>query len=774
MKCVRGRILTGAALCLAMLAGESFAKPCEVSQDPAAPDRYYSAPQSPSTFRVLSGMGEPSLTASRSAHIPDWTSDNDKALLKLLMPAQDVSSKYFDPYFGDCRIEGPMMTLKARIAALGANHPYIKQWLAVERVILHKCDSGRADAAALPPAMATDDATIARLQIQDRAYQEAALLFYRDTQAALAKFQQIAGDRNSPMRPLAAYMVLAIHAGNKGGYQAGSAALSTLEAVAEIRAALADPSLAEIHAMASSLIGFIGYNTADAPARRAQIGDALQVLEMPSAKVQADPAIQARYSQASMDIGFIFGDRGDSKNEGWVLTGNVPADFTARAALAEFAKSDPLAAWIGFPSDAYEQRWAAPATPLSPVALRYLKAHAGTETTNPWIHLNPDLAAALRASLTDEEMVRLQACPSDEQAAAALAFDFPELMRRQIVEGGSVGEADALRRLHVFPFQSSNVYETTVSSTLGHLMVSNRLTAARKFRDTLSLDSSSRGYNRNVDALILLAEDEDHLVKVLAPANYYNHALLNAVSTTELWRLAARDEFKRGERAMFARSAWSREYALGRTVSAQHNQLMRILNPEVTKSWRSLANKEVTPDDRNALADVLASPGMNIVMDSFSRAPGGDGGDARGKLTGIDIYNHNDNNWWCAWETELRDKEWNAAASWMFGGKSEAGRPSTSASFVARSIDRRELAALAKVDCAPKMLGLRVIAWVKDPGTLGSSQDQAEALANVVLATRYGCNRQGSHRDYSHNAFNLLHSKFEDSAAAKRTRHWFQ
>src|ERR1700761_3255649 len=226
MKNTKAKMLLGVALFLFAFAGQAVAQPSTDKTVVAvtAMDQYFRAPRDPRTFRALTGMGDPVFTDSgaRSAYAPNWDSPADKMLLKQLMPSLDVSQTYFYPNFGDCRLEGPMMTLKARLAALGADHPYVKPWMRAERVVLSHCNDGKAE---LPPAMPTRDAAVARLQEEDRAYQQAAILFYRNTRAALEAFQQIAQDKSSPNRPLAVYMVLAIHAGNKGSYEAEGAAL---------------------------------------------------------------------------------------------------------------------------------------------------------------------------------------------------------------------------------------------------------------------------------------------------------------------------------------------------------------------------------------------------------------------------------------------------------------------------------------------------------------------------------------------------------------------
>jgi hypothetical protein len=92
---------------------------------------------------------------------------------------------------------------------------------------------------------------------------------------------------------------------------------------------------------------------------------------------------------------------------------------------------------------------------------------------------------------------------------------------------------------------------------------------------------------------------------------------------------------------------------------------------------------------------------------------------------------------------------------------------------VFRNIDTRELAELAKVPCAPQVLSQHVIAWVRNTGRSESHAGQAEALADAVSSTRWGCNRQGRHAAYSREAFTLLHTLFPDSDAAKQTAYWF-
>src|SRR5215469_10562800 len=139
----------------------------------------------------------------------------------------------------------------------------------------------------LPPPLDTADPAIALLQTRDRAYQHAAMLFYRgDRAGALAGFAAIAADHASPNRPLATYMVLAIRAGSgaeqpsdlePGGNSVVGSPQDTLKAIQTV---LADPSLESVHAMAASLIGWIADNHSDAAAITAQLDEAILVLTM--------------------------------------------------------------------------------------------------------------------------------------------------------------------------------------------------------------------------------------------------------------------------------------------------------------------------------------------------------------------------------------------------------------------------------------------------------------------------------------------------------------
>ena len=570
------------------------------------------------------------------------------------------------------------------------------------------------------------------------------------------------------------------------------------QSIREAEAILADPSLASVHVLAAQLIGWIGAQNESDVARRAQVHEALSALEAPLSKLAKSETARRRYAAALSDIAFLHSDLADPA---WWLNGAIPKDYAASRAMAQAAQKDAMAAWLLFPASPYlGHPWAEadPGQVLASEIQAYLTQHMPDDRSDhgpneAWAHatLSYDpryseygATIPLAESFVDDETQRVKTV-GDDRALAALPFDFYNLIRQlwMYPVDRPAHFAEARKRLEDFPFKSTAAYRSAVKDSFQYLITEGYLAMARRLRDDLHLDAPA---NRIVsdDLLIVLAEDENHLVRVLNEKTYYPREYLNGISIAELWRLAARSELPRGQRALYARTAWTRLYALGRVIDAKDDELMRALNPELVKTWHSSPGRDVRPDDRAVLADVLASPGLNLVMEEFARMPGKQGSDEPG-LTGMDHENHNDNNWWCAWELDRHARDLDNALGASFGDLDRRSAsygsmsirqhlaPALRESFVFRNIDYAELNALSQVDCAPKLLTGRVIAWVKNPGWFDSHDAEAEALADAIVAARWGCNRQGSHAAYSRQAFMLLHAMFPQSDAAKRTKYWY-
>ena len=474
--------------------------------------------------------------------------------------------------------------------------------------------------------------------------------------------------------------------------------------------------------------------------------------------------------------------------------------------MAGAARTDPLAAWVVFPLSPYQTRaWAMVDRMEGDARLQAELARrtgGALASGDPWTH--EALAWRERRydpqawALVDADVLEAQRCGAD-RALAAAGPDLFHQVRAALMYGGDADDPGApaflaaVSHLQGFPFPKSHVYGATVRESLRYLVSTGRVGQARRLRDALGFDRlSDDAFMRReglTDVLILLAEDEDHLVRLLSPRAYDMAGLLNRLSIVELGRLAGRTDVTAEDRAAFARLAWARTYALGRPVDPHLDRLMRALNPDITGTWLSHPGAAVRPTDRLALRDVLATPALNASLDEYGRRHAGPDLVVQGHaVTGVDHNKKDDDDWWCPlvpravdgrktsalYTALVAEDRWDTSAPQDWRPESLPRlEAALSSSFVLQAADTAELAALARIERAPKLLTERTLDWVRRPGLFGSREGQAEALALAVQSTRWGCDWAGRHGAYSHAAFDLLRQRFPGSPAAKQTRYWY-
>ena len=773
-------------------------------------DQYRFAPRAAGTFRALAGRGDPAAIPSEEftyAQIPP----SQRRLIARMLPGQEpLDGDYWSPSPGDCRIDYAVRVASARIARFGETHPYVAQWLRVQRAVFAACRSrnsgdwtstaaqrsSRRSSVALPPAMPTDDPGLAALQRDDRAYQQASLLFYQYDPAAERAFRAIAAGA-SPHAHIARYMRAALLARDLDIYYRHGEPTATAErteradaALAETRFILADPRLADIHPLAQGLLGYLGYNVGGVPVREAQVGAMLDALDQPIERIAADPAAADRYDRAIADMGYLRWEDG-----GWDLP---TEEHPISRAMAAQARQRPLASWLMVARSPFDtgpwsraENWTYPDD-----SSRRLDQEPGRVA----VVLNASFATNDQAGTweaVDALILESRACPSDDRLAAVAplfyhrvrtALMYPVLDDNYRPAPRQDGFPNALARLGSWPWRDGRHYRELVSDMLQYLIAVGRIGEARELRDRIG--PRGEGYETATSALLLLAEDEDRFSAEIAAAPDAGQALLNQLSVPALARLAARTDLPAIARARFARVAWTRLYALQRPIPAALDRLMRGLNPEIASNWSSRPGAR--PGDRRLLLDVLRSPGLNILITASQRQPADPARDYHPDnpgLTGIDVWLHSDNNWWCAWQI-VRHRVTASAVMYdaFFAPDSEGYRdrdplavagaqqalvPLLGASWLWRARVEAEQAALAEISCAPRLLAERAVAW-RGGGLFGGRlSGQDEALALAVRATRYGCQRQGGHAAYSRAAFTLLHARFPAGDAARRTPYWF-
>jgi hypothetical protein len=476
----------------------------------------------------------------------------------------------------------------------------------------------------------------------------------------------------------------------------------------------------------------------------------------------------------------------------WLPSAALPRDAYTSRALAAAARRDPLAAWLILPPSPFERHtpWAASPRRYPPELRRHI---ARQRRDSAWLSVRLEQAEHYDPGLwrlIDRRLARARTCPSDRDLAL-----LPTLLHHQVRaalmyggRGAAQGRAfaRALNLIERWPWAKGVHFYQTVGDALTYLIAAGRLSEARRLRSSSSYPKDSG----DTLPMLLLARDEDELVREMAATarsatlggRYENRVGLpffERLSVPVLARLAGRDEVPAEYRSLFARVAWTRLYATGRPIPRELDLLMRRLNPQVTRDWRSEPGTGAA--DPRLLLDVLRSPGLNILMTRLD--PGYQDPSSPG-LTRIDIESHSDNNWWCEWQIERHSRSASEAldreflSGWTASGDDKEVRrvPRRLRTVLGQSwlwrsrASRAEQERLAGIDCAPKQLAEGAVRWAE---ASGGAEGSDEALALAVRATRYGCQRQGGHGAYSKAAFTLLHRRFPQSPAAKRTPYWF-
>lgn len=181
------------------------------------------------------------------------------------------------PVISDHALTLAARTLRGRMQTFGKASSAVRSWLAAQdRVFMWE---GK-EAEQLPEDAA---ASLPLLIRQDRAYQKAAALFYRENYLeAVAAFQSVAEDPANPWRGWARFALARIHA--KVGSIAGCN-LDAEQALAHLSALQADPAFAELHADAAALENRIRY-LQDPPAFYARLVQNLETKHRGAALLQ--------------------------------------------------------------------------------------------------------------------------------------------------------------------------------------------------------------------------------------------------------------------------------------------------------------------------------------------------------------------------------------------------------------------------------------------------------------------------------------------------------
>jgi hypothetical protein len=791
-----------AATCgLTMLSAPVLAQAtCDAGKLSKIVDSYASAPFSAATWRVLNGLGDPAQDAAfkgvNRAVTYDWDAQEKwkKLAAEILGPGkapQDIGY--------DCRISYPLEVLQARVASFGVKGTYTKQWLTAQEQVLKAC-SDPAAAVTLPPAAEVSPA-ITQIQTDDRAYQEASIAFYRDKPKAIELFRAIAAT-NSPHKPTARYNIANLLANAK----------NITEARKEAASILADPTLTSVHGITQNLVGYIS-NIEDTPEGwTALIDDSIKTITAPKGAIPATQKGQDDYTRSLDDIDHL-GIR--AKNDDWWLNGTLPAGATVSKAIFDASRKYPMALWIMAGQTLQENYNGAPWTLIGDKwqqrTVSYLDQVTAVAPSGTQIPALPlDVLNTLRAKPDDAtrealwskvhaSLTAAQKSCGEAPETAALGTYITHAVRLSAQTGKFDQAYDELSKL---PFKTAGFY---LNGVLGDLMQyelgQGMAEEGRHLRDKLLTpdliaalpNDMKEGVTNNLSQFMgWVTEDEAHWKQALSMhSDKASNRVLNFLPTKKLWALAEDPMFSPSQKALFARVAWTRTYALGGTPTADETSKLHAANPKIMEAADAVAKDYpgLSPEHRRLLT-ILRSPRLGILVNTpdYWTSPEETGDD----WTDVYAGDHNDRNWWCPLETDRQlgalreDLSANAGLTNVgdYGYSSikavfdEKLRDSLNAKLdgllkqhpMIKAADWNQIAALAKMPSAPKKLTQSAIAW----GKASKGNDGApEALALAVRTTRYGCNWHGRHGTYSKAAQELLKTRFASSEWTTQTPYWF-
>ena len=789
-------ILTGSISALAETA-------CAPEKLNAAIDAYAAEPFGARSWRVLQGLGDPQIEALNSGGYDFQSSDDWKKLVKDLAP--DLTAVQ-DPGF-ECRMAYPLKVLKEHVQSLGKEQPYIKQWLAVQGVVITACGGKDAVGLTMPAPLADQPANVSAMQVDDRAYQEASIAFYRDKTAALAMFRNI-GSSNSAHKAYARYNVANLLTNNK----------DVAGARTEAKAILADPSLASVHDITQELLGYVSNIEDTSAGWTALIDDTIAVLSKPKAEILASEKLKSDYARALTDISYAgIG----AKQDDWWVKGELPENPTLSKAVMDEARKSPMALWMmagqsvnsnydrlswGLVGD----KWNGWSSSYIDRALALAPAGAGIKGLAldelQALKAKPDDAS--RAALWTKAKAAIQAanasCGETPETAAAA-----QLLTQAVRFSALANKFDEIYDgLANVPFKKSDFYlgrntQGLMSKLTQFLLATGNVEEGRRLRDRLltpeffasvAPDQQANLKNQYSDFLALVAEDEAHWLAAIAmSSDPLASPLFNLLPVGKLENLASNAQFSAVQKSLLLRAAWTRDWARSRSISAARTKALLASDADASAAYEKVGKDyPKLSGQQRWLLTILRSPRFGILVNAVGSSFGQYGESDKLAFEDVDSYDHNDHNWWCPLEP---GRQWHAlrqtydnqtAVDLAQQYHNKPLEPSYDPALAARLVEARdkllkqhpmikilnaqEIKSLSDMASAPRNLSQAAISWGKASKGIDGA---AEALALAVRTTRYGCNWHGGHKAYSKPAQELLKSKFTTSDWTKKTPYWF-
>lgn len=620
--------------------------------------------------------------------------------------------------------ESAARTLEERIRQLGAESADVKDWLQAQDKVFGNCASGETI-----PEAATVSSQLIRA---DRAYQIAAAKFYAmKFDEARADFERIAADSSSPWHQTARYLVARslIRKASLGEEAKRNETLT--EAESELKRTLNDIKQGPLHESAERLMNLVKL--------RLRPEERLRELSQELMKREPNPDLK----QELWDYTILLDKYLGSEEE--------PVEESVKKS-AETVITDDLGDWLRtFQANdkaSYEHaidRW------------RKTDSQA-------WL-----VAALSKARGRDADVPALMAAAGrlvpDSPAYATASFHLVRLLLESGDRAGARSRLDNIfQNQSVLPSSAVNQFlhqRMLLSATLEEfLRYAQRRPSAFSWGDDgreIPIDTKELNGDaelKQLAGLTLFDEDSIQIMNDRLPLSLLQEAASNRTLPDHL-------------RRRVALAAWTRAVMLNDVETAKAlSPVLAALAPEMKALLTEYTNATTAANaEAVALYTLLKFPGARPYVDSNV-----------GRLTPLsrrDIYR---DNWWCDRTPTAASTEGEAA------GASDEGATAKPAAFNAQTAQLdfltaaqsaaadKERARLLSLGTAPNYLARETVEWAN---RTPNNARIPEALHLAVMATRYSCVDKDT-GPLSKAAWQLLHSRYKNTAWARKTPYWFK
>jgi hypothetical protein len=633
-------------------------------------------------------------------------------------------------------------TRQLRIQQFGEESSVVRNWEDAQKLVFQNCEQ----VGTIPDDLPASAPAIARA---DRAYQQAAAYFYAGNfDGAVSDFRAIAADPASPWNTIAPYLVARALVRKATVIDKLEPDFATLaKAEVQVESVLADPRLAQYHAAAQRLRGFIEFRLHPGP-RLVELANNL--MRGASDANLAQDVID--FKLLSSKIGFYSG-----------FPGPNPAKRTGTADIR--AKSDVVDWLLTFQEG--------PET--------YAHSLEKWQKTRSLAWLVAAITKVGPGSGGVRELLEAAGAVST-RSSAYQAVTFHRL-RLLLLQGRRAEAREILAHLQIRKIGPRPPNLSTPPSTV-NLFLALRFALAQDPNELL--ENAPRLPATVTDGLTpnqLPATDWSFLARGTDPeAPRFDDdslAVLNRFLPVAIMEQTARSpKLPKNLRQQVAVAAWSRALLLGRTeVARSLAPDVEALAPGLRASVQAYLSARTEEERKFATALlILRFPGLSPFFDTLERG------------IPLDKIRNSGDGWWglavppnvyppyftgepASAHRADQLTQWPRVAAGL--GEIYPGGHFTPPAFLTPK--EREAAAdesrqLVEIGVAPDYLSKQAIAWAT---THPADPRSPEVLALAVRSTRLGCRDQQTGQ-YSKAAFELLHSRYPQSSWAQETKYWFK